>query len=279
MKRTPVIAAAFLLATTALSSLTLAHAEGSSGGFSGGYDSPGSRDLSSLRELLGGNMQERGGFRERFDQRQDLRDLILGKLERRNQLRNLLADRMDGGDEGYDNEGYSNGGYGGSSRGGYGREGLRDRILDRIEQRQALRDLILDKLERRNQLSNLIRERLEGGDEGRGYGESSRCGGWSQGGYERDGLRDRIRDRIEQRQALRDLILDKLERRNQLRNLLSERLEGRGDELGESSSERADGGGGAGRDDLRDLILDRVRNNPQAGQVLNRLRDRIGGRG
>src|SRR5271165_2583361 len=127
MKRTPVIAAAFLLATTALSSFSPAFAQGTSGRFQERFsDRSEGQDGGSLRDILGERLQERG----------ELRDLVQDRLERRNELRRLLADRLGGGEEGY-GESYGEGG-----------EGLRGRIRERLEERQALRDLILDRLQR-----------------------------------------------------------------------------------------------------------------------------------
>ena len=74
----------------------------------------------------------------------------------------------------------------------------------------------------------------------------------------REDLRDLLKDRLERRGDLRDLILDRLSSRDDLRDLLRDRIER--------------------RNDLRDLILERVRNSDGDNPVLNKIRERLGGR-
>ncbi len=127
-----------------------------------------------------------------------------------------------------------------------GHEGLREHLADRLEGRGHLRELLAD--------------RLEG----------------------REDLRELLADRLREREDLRDLILDRLGRRALLRELLAEHVaseEGRthsgASEHG--SKERASDAGRISRDDLRELILNRIRDRGEAGELLDELRDRIGG--
>lgn len=77
---------------------------------------------------------------------------------------------------------------------------------------------------------------------------------------------------------------DRLERRALLRELLAEHMHNRGGAAGDLVSNRFEGaeentGGTAGvnREDLRDLILDRIRNRGDVDQLLEQIHDRIGG--
>ena len=117
-------------------------------------------------------------------------------------------------------------------------------------------------MERHGHVRDLIRDRLEG----------------------RNDIRDLVEDRIRSREDLRDLLADRTERRALLRELLAEHMHNRGGAAGSQVSNRFEGaedntGGAAGinREDLRDLILDRIRNRGEVDQVLEQIRDRIGG--
>ena len=87
------------------------------------------------------------------------------------------------------------------------------------------------------------------------------------------------------REDLRDLLQDRLERRALLRELLAEhvrgqegRLSGLGSErLENAADERSGTETGVNREDLRDLILDRIRNRGDVDQLLEQIRDRIEG--
>jgi len=126
--------------------------------------------------------------------------------------------------------------------------------------REDLRDLLADRMERCARLRDLLGERLEG----------------------RADLRDLLADRIRGREDLRDLIQDRLERRALLRELLAEHVRGQEGRLRGLASERenaAEEGPGAtagvSRDDLRDLILDRIHSRGDVDQLLEQIRNRI----
>jgi hypothetical protein len=99
----------------------------------------------------------------------------------------------------------------------------------------------------------------------------------------RNDLRDLFEDRIRSRDDMRDLLADRLERRALLRELLAEHMHNKGGAAGELASNRAEGadensGGttGVNREDLHDLILDRIRNRGDVDQLLEQIHDRIG---
>lgn len=157
-----------------------------------------------------------------------------------------------------------------------------DLILDRMAQRGELRDLILDRMERRRALRELILNRLA---EEEGYGAERTYGRGASA--DRSALAEAILSRIAARAELRDLILEKLARRAALRDRLFERLEERGGLralLADLREARGETGGryeeeGMNREDLRDLILDRVRSHGDAVRLLDLIRDRTGGNG
>jgi hypothetical protein len=211
-----------------------------------------------------------------------MRESIADRLEDREALRDLLMDRLGGREDLQDRLASA------PNR----RAALRDLIRDRIEERQALRDLLGDRLKSRDSLRDLLEERMQG----------------------REGLRGHILDKLERRAALRELLMDRLERRQALRDLISDRLQGRedlqdlimdrlerraairdliADRMGSRDSFEGDYDGsearyaGAGREreydeepmidreDLRDIILDRIQSGGGLSQVLNQLRDRV----
>ena len=140
---------------------------------------------------------------------------------------------------------------------------MRDLLSDRMERRARLRDLLADRFEGRNDLRELFADRARG----------------------REDLRDLSADRMQGREDLRDLLQDRLERRALLRELLAEhvraqegRLSGLGSErLENAADERSGTETGVNREDLRDLILDRIRNRGDVDQLLEQIRDRIEG--
>jgi hypothetical protein len=124
------------------------------------------------------------------------------------------------------------------------------------------RDSSADRTEKRGHVRDLIRDRLEG----------------------RNDLRDLFEDRMRSREDMRDLLADRMERRALLRELLSEHMQNRGGAAGDHVSNRFEGAdenmggtGGINREDLRDLILDRIRNRGEVDQLLEQIHDRIGG--
>src|SRR5271166_2086131 len=166
-------------------------------------------------------------------------DRISDRIGSREELRELLGDRI------------------------RGREDLRDLLADRSRGREDLRDLLSDRMERRARQRDLLADRFEG----------------------RNDLRELLADRMQSREDLRDLLKDRLERRALLRELLAEhvraqegRLSGLGSErLENAADERSGTGTGVNREDLRDLILDRIRNRGDVDQLLEQIRDRIEG--
>jgi len=206
-------------------------------------------------------------------------DRILDRLERRRMLRELIENRLEG----------EGGGLSGlSSSEGYGRGNI-DRILDRLERRRMLREFIENKLEGGSGLRGLSSEGYEG--------EGGMSGLSSSEGYGRSNI-DRILDRLESRRMegggrirqllsetperdLRQLIREHLQERAALLDLVSQCIGEHGGRFRERISQ---GGGGFGqssedRQAVRELILDRLRSNPDLEQTLNRLRDRISGQG
>jgi hypothetical protein len=194
-----------------------------------------------------------------------MRDSIADRLEDREALRDLLADRIAGREDLGDRRTSV------SER----RAALRDLILerhpvlgDRFKDRESLRDLrehILNKLERRAELRELLMDRLERGKE----------------------FRRHLLDRLERRQDLEDLIMDRLERRAALRDRIADRLGSREDydrpeDYGRAYDRGYEGYEGGydeepmlDREDVRDIILDRIQSSGGLSQVLNQLRDRV----
>ena len=254
MKRATVIsAAAFMLAASALclTTVTPAAAYGSSDRIS---DQAAREQLS---ELLANRMHGH----------QDLRDLIQDRLQEREALRDLLADRL------------------------RGREDLRELLAERGGGRGDLRELLAERGGDRDDLRERLADHI--GNRGDHAGLSRRTA-WSDAASFRDLIRDRLEtrndlrdllgDRIRSREDLRDLLTDRMERRALLRELLAEHMNNRGGSAGdlvlnrsEGSDENPGGTAGINREDLRDLILDSVRNRGEVGQLLEQIHDRIAG--
>ena len=95
----------------------------------------------------------------------------------------------------------------------------------------------------------------------------------------REDLRNLIMDRLESRGDLRELLQDRMGGRESLRELIMNRLEDRGD-YGDRFSERAGEPEeqSMSNQDIRDLILDEASSGGHLS-ALNRLRERLGGRG
>ncbi|MGA7324955.1 MAG: hypothetical protein WBX25_10840 [Rhodomicrobium sp.] len=293
MKRAPVLtAAAVMFAAAASASLTAipsASAQSWRENMTGQSEGSG-----TLRERILDELQSRGALQDelanRPERRRALRDLIenrlqgeggtgyegygrgnidriLDRLERRRMLRELIENRHEGegGLRGLLSERYGGeGGLGGTGYEGYGRGNI-DRILDRLERRQAIRELIENRLQGEGGLRGLLSERA-GGEGGLGIEGRGRIRELLAETPERD-LRRLIRDHLEERAALLDLISQCVGERG---GRLGERISEGGGRFGQSAEDRQA---------VRELILDRLRSNPDLEQTLNRLRDRIGGQG
>ena len=252
MKRATVIsAAAFMLAASALSLTTVTPV--AAHGLSDRTSDRAARE--QLRELLG----------NRIRSREDLRDLIQDRLQEREALRDLLGDRLRGREDLRELLAERGGGRGDlrellAERGG-GRDDLRERLADRIGGRGDLRDFSVDRMERRGHIRDLIRDRLEGRTISAtfskiAFGAGRTCAtslptAWRAGSPARATRRD---------------------------------MHNRGDAAGDLVSNRFEGGeentggtAGINREDLRDLILDRIRNRGDVDQLLEQIHDRIGG--
>ena len=84
-------------------------------------------------------------------------------------------------------------------------------------------------------------------------------------------MRDLLQDRLERRALLRELLAEHVQRQEgRLRGHASERLENAAE--GRSGFET-----GVNREDLRDLILDRIRSSGGVDQLLEQIQDRISG--
>ena len=99
----------------------------------------------------------------------------------------------------------------------------------------------------------------------------------------RNDLPDLLEDRMRSREDLRDLIANRLEKRALVPELQSERPRNRGHMADhesnrfESGEENAGGAAGIDREELSDLILDRIRNRGDVDQLLEQIHDRIEG--
>src|SRR5271166_5669434 len=127
--------------------------------------------------------------------------------------------------------------------------GTGDRISDRIGSREEIRELLADRARGREDLRDLLADRSRG----------------------REDLRDLLQDRLEKRALLRELLAEHVRaQEGRLSGLGSERLENAADERSGTET-------GVNREDLRDLILDRIRNRGDVDQLLEQIRDRFEG--
>ncbi len=165
------------------------------------------------------------------------------------------------------------------------REDLRDLLSDRMRGREDLRALVLDQLREREDLRDLLTDLMRGREDFRDLQEDrmdrrARADRWEG----QNDFRDQSADRMQGREDLRGILQDRLERRALLRELLAEhvqrqegRLHGLASERYENAAEEGSEATGINRDDVRDLILDRIRNSGDVDQLLEQFRDRMEG--